>query len=112
MSARDEILGRIRSALADRAAVPEVGWVYGRPVDAGDDAVDRFIERTAEYRAGVQRVGPDSVSAAEAATISGRKKNAQKKLQKKLKKNMDLKLKIKQVLMIGFYLEILINFML
>ena len=70
MSARDEILGRIRSALADRTAVPEVGWVYGRPVDAGDDAVDRFIERTADYRAGVQRVGPDGVSTAIASVLA------------------------------------------
>ena len=56
-TARDEILGRIRTALADRAEVPEVPWSYGLPVGTGDDdLVARFIERTADYRAEVERV--------------------------------------------------------
>lgn len=64
-TARDEILGRIRSALADRPAPPEVVWTYGRPVGTGGrDVVARFVERAADYRAVVERVGPDRVGAA------------------------------------------------
>jgi L-lactate dehydrogenase complex protein LldG len=71
MSARDEILGRIRTALADRPAVPHVPWVYGQPVGTGDDgAVSRFIERTADYRAMVERVRPDAVGPAIASALS------------------------------------------
>ncbi len=57
MSARDEILGRVRSALADRPELPEVPWEYGRPVSTGDlDLVDRFVERVTDYRARVDVV--------------------------------------------------------
>jgi L-lactate dehydrogenase complex protein LldG len=64
-SAREEILGRIRSALADRPDVPEVSWSYGQAVSTdGEDIVERFIERTADYRAAVQRVDADDVGAA------------------------------------------------
>ena len=71
-SARDEILGRIRTALADRAEVPEVPWSYGLPVGTGDDdLVARFIERTADYHAEVERVSADGVAAAIAAALAG-----------------------------------------
>jgi len=64
-SARQEILTRIRGALADRPQPAEVPWVYGQPVSTGDeDVVGRFIERTVDYRAVVERVAPDGVSAA------------------------------------------------
>ena len=63
---------RIRTALADRAEVPEVPWSYGLPVGTGDDdLVARFIERTADYRAVVERVGADGVGAAIAAALAG-----------------------------------------
>ena len=71
-TARDQILGRIRTALGDRPEVPEVPWSYGLPVGTGeDDLVARFIERTADYRADVERVGPDRVGAAIAAALAG-----------------------------------------
>jgi L-lactate dehydrogenase complex protein LldG len=71
-SAREEILGRIRTALADRPAEPEVPWSYGQPVATGeDDLVARFIERTADYRAEVERVGAGGVGAAIAAALAG-----------------------------------------
>lgn len=70
-AARDEILGRIRVALADRPAAAEVAWVYGRPVGTGTGtAVEQFMQRTADYRARVVRVGPDGVGGAIAAALA------------------------------------------
>jgi L-lactate dehydrogenase complex protein LldG len=55
VSARDDVLARIRSALGPGVAVPEVPRRYRGPrID--DGAVDRFCERVAEYRATVTRV--------------------------------------------------------
>lgn len=65
MTAREEILGRVRTALADvgdrDTAETQVPWTYGRPVGTGDlDVVDRFAERVADYRAQVRRcAAPD-----------------------------------------------------
>jgi len=71
VSARDEILGRIRAALADRPEPPAVPWSYGRVVGTGgDDIVARFIERTADYHAAVERVPPDGVAPAIAAALA------------------------------------------
>ena len=70
-SAREEILGRVRSALADRPVSAEPTWVYGRPVDTGDlPVVERFVERVEDYRAVVQRVPVDGVAAAVAAALA------------------------------------------
>jgi L-lactate dehydrogenase complex protein LldG len=64
--ARSEVLGRIRAALGPRPAVPEVPRAYRGPGAAGDDVVDRFCERVAEYQATVTRVSaaqlPDAVA--------------------------------------------------
>ena len=55
MSARDEVLARVRSALGPGVAVPEIPRRYRGPrVD--DSSVDRFCERVAEYRASVTRI--------------------------------------------------------
>lgn len=71
MNSREEILTRIRGALADRPVPAEVPWVYGQPVSTGDeDVIGRFIERTADYRAVVERVAPDAVSATIAAALA------------------------------------------
>ena len=60
MSARDEVLARIRAALGPGGAVPDVPRDYrlaGSGPPAGDEAVvARFCERAAEYRASVRRV--------------------------------------------------------
>jgi L-lactate dehydrogenase complex protein LldG len=72
MSAREEVLARIRAALGPGGAVPEVPREYdgaGAGAPAGDpEVVARFCERAAEYRATVRRVGaaelPDAVAAA------------------------------------------------
>ncbi|TGD90701.1 lactate utilization protein C [Mycolicibacterium sp. CH28] len=69
--ARQEILGRVRAALADRPSAPEPKWVYGAPVSTGDhDVVERFIERAADYRATVVRVDADAVGSAVAEALS------------------------------------------
>ena len=65
MSAREEILGRVRAALADRPSAPEPDWAYGEPVSTdGQDVVERFIERAADYRATVVRVASEAVGSA------------------------------------------------
>ena len=70
-SARQEILGRVRAALVDRPAVPDPGWSYGEAVSTGgEDVVERFIERTVDYRATVVRVPADAVPAAVAEALS------------------------------------------
>ncbi|XTP37342.1 LutC/YkgG family protein [Mycobacterium sp. TJFP1] len=73
--ARAQILARIRAALGDRPAVPEVPWTYGRPVGTGGlDLVDRFVERVADYRATVERVGEAGVGEAIALALRGLRK--------------------------------------
>ncbi len=70
MSAREEILGRVRSALADRPEPPETGWEYGRPVSTGDlDVIERFAERVADYHAEVETVSRDDIAPAIAAAL-------------------------------------------
>ena len=66
MSARDEILGRIRTALADVPA-DEAPAAALDPVVAAPGDVDRFAERAADYRATVVRVPAHGVAAAVAA---------------------------------------------
>jgi L-lactate dehydrogenase complex protein LldG len=53
-AARDEILGRVRAALADRPQPGEPPRGYRRTV-AGADVAELFAERVAEYRAQVHR---------------------------------------------------------
>jgi len=73
--ARAQILARIRAALGDRPAVPEVPWTYGRPVGTGGlDLVDRFVERVADYRATIERVGEAGVGEAIALALRGLRK--------------------------------------
>jgi L-lactate dehydrogenase complex protein LldG len=54
MTARDEILGRIRTALADRPTPTPVPRAY-RPAGAGAGDVELFAERVEDYRASVHR---------------------------------------------------------
>jgi L-lactate dehydrogenase complex protein LldG len=71
MSARDDVLARVRSALGPEGAVPDVPREYlraGAGPPAGDESVVvRFCERAAEYRATVRRVDAADVDAAIAA---------------------------------------------
>jgi L-lactate dehydrogenase complex protein LldG len=71
MSARDEILARVRSALVGAPAPPEV-----RPTPTGapvtGQALERFVERVGDYRATVERCTPAEVGARIAAALGGR----------------------------------------
>ncbi len=66
--AREEILARVRAALADVPDVPAeqdtpIPWEYGRARPM-DDLLDRFIDRIVDYKAKLVRVGPDEVATA------------------------------------------------
>ena len=65
MSAREEVLGRIRAALRDAPEPPTVPRSYRRAADVADP-VGLFAERAAEYSANVTRT-EDPVAAIEAA---------------------------------------------
>ena len=60
MDARAEVLQRVRSALGDGAAVPDVPRDYHGPGAAAAD-VDLFCERVADYKATVHRVAAGDV---------------------------------------------------
>lgn len=68
MSAREEILERIRRATADIrekdpvADVP-VDWAYGRPTPL-DDVLDTFVENIEDYKARIVRTGADGTGTA------------------------------------------------
>lgn len=75
MGAREEILGRIRSAIADidpADAAAEIDWTYGEPVSTGAlNVVDRFAERVADYRAIVERVDAAQLAQQVVAALAG-----------------------------------------
>lgn len=61
MSAREVVLGRVRSAIVDvKEPDAAVDWVYGLPTPMSD-VIERFVERVEDYRATVVRCGPDAV---------------------------------------------------
>ena len=62
MSARDEILARVRAALADAPERPAAS-VPRRTPDADADVVSLFCERVADYRAVVERCSRDELPA-------------------------------------------------
>jgi L-lactate utilization protein LutC len=68
MSAREEILGRVRAALADAPEVPTAAVPRRTPEGEGD-VVDLFCERVADYRAVVERCTPRRLRAAVAAAL-------------------------------------------
>ncbi|MHA7860574.1 LutC/YkgG family protein [Tessaracoccus sp. Y36] len=67
MSAREEVLQRIRRATQDvtetdpMVDVP-VDWVYGRPLGTKDVIAD-FVEKVEDYKAAVRRCVPDGAAA-------------------------------------------------
>ena len=70
MTARDEVLGRVRSALGEAPAVPEVPREYHGPGAAPVD-VDLFCERVADYKATVHRVAAADVPRAVGEVLAG-----------------------------------------
>jgi len=73
VSARADILGRIRGALGPGAAVPDVPRAYRGAGAASGDVVERFCERVAEYQATVTRVAAADLSAHVSALCRGRR---------------------------------------
>lgn len=69
--ARSVVMGRIRRALADRPAVPEIPRSYDTSRPLGD-LVELAAERIADYRAEVHRAAPDDVPAKIAELLAGR----------------------------------------
>jgi L-lactate dehydrogenase complex protein LldG len=70
VSARDEVLGRVRSALGETPAVPEVPRGYHGPGTASAD-VDLFCERVADYKATVHRVAAADLQRAVGEVLAG-----------------------------------------
>ena len=76
MGTREDILGRIRAARPDVGAEEPAGsvpirreYLRSRPSPEGD--LERFCERVADYRAGVQRVPPHQVATAVGRALAG-----------------------------------------
>ena len=74
MTARDEILGRVRAALADVPGTPDdepIPRDYRRSHHT-EDLVELFAERVADYRATVRRVAGHDLAAAIATELGDR----------------------------------------
>ena len=72
MTAREEVLGRIRTALGDDRRVPEVVRDYRTDdeLPAGDPALlDLLVDRLEDYKATVLRCAPDQVGATVVAAL-------------------------------------------
>src|SRR5664279_4570440 len=72
MTARDEVMTRIRSALAGQPVLGVVPREYRVTADdaPGTDAVlERFIDRLVDYKASVNRTGPLGLAAAIASVL-------------------------------------------
>jgi L-lactate dehydrogenase complex protein LldG len=73
VSARDEILARVRSALASAPEAAEVPRDYARRgLLTGEALLARFAERVQDYRAVVVRCTPDEVEQRIADAVAGR----------------------------------------
>jgi len=75
-SAKDEILGRIRTALADIPDLPPeqdvpVPWAYGRATRT-EGVLDLFVERVEDYKAQVLRCRSEEVAARVAEALTSR----------------------------------------
>ena len=70
MSARDEVLGRVRSALGEAPVVPDVPRDY-HGQEAVEVDVDLFCERVADYKATVHRVAAADVARAVREVLAG-----------------------------------------
>jgi L-lactate dehydrogenase complex protein LldG len=72
-SGREEVLGRIRRALADRPAPAEVPRAYRREGDLDETArLDLLVDRLVDYKAAVRRCSPDQLAGTLADALSAR----------------------------------------
>lgn len=72
MSAREEILARVRAATSGAASVPAPPPVRAADPASGAVLLDLFAERVADYRAVVERCSPEELPARVAAAVEGR----------------------------------------
>jgi len=72
VSAREEILARVRAATAGAASVPAPPPVRAVDPASGATLLDLFAERVADYRAVVERCTPDELAGRVAAAVEGR----------------------------------------
>jgi L-lactate dehydrogenase complex protein LldG len=73
VASKDDILRRVRDALADRPRPAAAPRDYHRALDPGTDVVELFAERAADYRATIHRTDPAGLPAAVAAAAGGRR---------------------------------------
>ena len=72
MSAREEILARVRAATAGAVSVPVPPPVRAADPASGAALLDLFAERVADYRAVVERCTLDELAARVAVAVEGR----------------------------------------
>ena len=72
MSAREEILARVRAATAGAVSVLAPAPVRVADPTSGAALLDLFAERVADYRAVVERCSPEELPARVAAAVEGR----------------------------------------
>jgi L-lactate dehydrogenase complex protein LldG len=68
MTARDDILSRVRGAVAESAPVRQPGEPADPLADTSSDAaVERFVDRIVDYKADIDQIGPSGIAHAVAA---------------------------------------------
>jgi L-lactate dehydrogenase complex protein LldG len=72
VSARDDVLARVRDALGPAPAVPEIPRSY-RGAGVSGDVVERFCERVSEYKATVTRVAAADLAGVVSEMCGGRR---------------------------------------
>lgn len=72
MSARDEVLRRIRGALADEPPVPDVPRTYRMVTPSGPDLAALLADRLVDYRAIVHQCAPGQVATTVAEALKRR----------------------------------------
>lgn len=72
MSAREEILARVRAATTGAASVQAPSPVRAADPASGTALLDLFAERVADYRAVVERCSPEELPARVATAVEGR----------------------------------------
>jgi L-lactate dehydrogenase complex protein LldG len=73
VSARTEVLERIKRALGPEVAVPEIPRAYRQAGEVGGDVVSLFCARAAEYKATVRRVTTAELPGVVAEMCRGRR---------------------------------------
>jgi len=71
VSAREEVLARVRSALTTHAPLPELRRDY-RVADDAPGSLEQLVDRLQDYRAVVHRVTPEEVATTLARVAPGR----------------------------------------